>query len=90
MRPIVFASRAKKDYEEWADNNKKVFRKIIELISDIDRNLFAGLGKPEPLKHELAGFWSRRINSKDRLVYQISPANEILIISCKGHYVARN
>ena len=86
MKQVVFASRAKKDYEEWSRRNKKVFSKINELIGNIDLHPFTGLGKPKPLKHELAGYWSRRINSKDRLVYQISPQNEIVIISCKGHY----
>lgn len=87
MRTVIFGSVAQKDYEQWSYNNIKIFVKINMLISDIDKNPYVGLGKPEPLKHELAGFWSRRINSKDRLVYQISPQNEILIISCKGHYV---
>ncbi len=86
MRPVVFASRAQKDYDKWAKSDKKTFEKINGLISDVDTHPFTGLGKPEPLKHELAGYWSRRINSKDRLVYQISPQNEIVIISCKGHY----
>ncbi|MFA4851325.1 MAG: Txe/YoeB family addiction module toxin [Bacteroidales bacterium] len=86
MRPVLFASIAQKDYEQWARYNTKMFAKINELINDIDHHPFTGLGKPEPLKYELAGFWSRRINSKDRLVYQISPYNEIIIISCKGHY----
>jgi toxin YoeB len=64
----------------------KTFRKITQLIQDIDRSPFGGIGKPEPLKHELAGFWSRRINSRDRLIYQISVQNEIVIAACKGHY----
>ena len=86
MRPVVFASIAQKDYEKWSHSNIKIFEKINVLIFDIDHRPYSGLGKPEPLKHELAGFWSRRINTKDRLVYQISPHNEIIIISCKGHY----
>ncbi|MCC6690548.1 MAG: Txe/YoeB family addiction module toxin [Bacteroidia bacterium] len=86
MRSVVFASVAKKDFDECARINRKMFIKINELIFDIDRHPYAGLGKPEPLKHELSGFWSRRINNKDRLVYRISPQNEIIIISCKGHY----
>ena len=86
MRPILLASVAQKDYKKQAQNNTKVFIKINELINDIDLHPYSGLGKPEPLKHELAGFWSRRITAKDRLVYQISPKNEIIIISCKGHY----
>ena len=86
MRAVIFASIARKDYEAWAHSNIKIFGKINELINDIDHHPYTGLGKPEPLKYELASFWSRRINAKDRLVYQISPKNEIIIISCKGHY----
>jgi len=86
MKPIVFASQAKKDYDDWAKSNKKTFIKIAQIINDIDRNPYGGIGKPEPLKHELAGFWSRRINNKYRLVYKITPLNEIYIASCKGHY----
>lgn len=86
MRSVVFASVALKDYGKWAKTNSRVFNKINELIDDIDHHPYAGLGKPEPLKHEFAGFWSRRISPKDRLVYQISAKNEIIIISCKGHY----
>jgi toxin YoeB len=86
MRVVLLASVAQKDYEKWAQSNTKIFIKINELINDIDQHPYSGLGKPEPLKHELAGFWSRRITAKDRLVYQISPQNEIIIISCKGHY----
>jgi toxin YoeB len=69
MRAVIFAPTARKDYETWAHSNIKIFEKINEFINDIDHNPYTGLGKPEPLKHELAGFWSRRINAKDRLVY---------------------
>ncbi len=86
MRAILLTSVAQKDYEKWAHSNSKIFSKINQLIDDIDQHPYEGLGKPEPLKHELAGFWSRRISAKDRLVYQISPHDEIVIISCKGHY----
>ncbi len=86
MKPIIFASQAKKDYDDWAKSNKKIFIKIVLIINAIDRNPYEGIGKPEPLKHELAGYWSRRINNKDRIVYTITPLNEIYIASCKGHY----
>ena len=86
MRAILFYSEAKKDFENWKKIDKKTFQKIAQLIQDIDRSPFHGIGKPEPLKHDLAGFWSRRINSKDHLVYQISSQNEIIIAACKGHY----
>lgn len=86
MRDIVFASEARKDFEKWAERDKKTYLKILSLIQDIDVHPYNGIGKPEPLKYELAGFWSRRINHTDRIVYQISSKNEIIIISCKGHY----
>lgn len=86
MRPVVFASRAMKDYEEWAARDRKTFLKIVNLIMEIDTHPFTGTGKPEPLKHELHGYWSRRINQKDRLVYRITSDDEIFILSCKGHY----
>lgn len=86
MRPVVFASRAMKDYEEWAARDRKIFLKIVNLIKEIDSHPFTGTGKPEPLKHELHGYWSRRINQKDRLVYRITSDDELFILSCKGHY----
>lgn len=86
MRDIVFASEARKDFEKWAKQDKKAYLRILALIQDIDMHPYNGIGKPEPLKYELAGFWSRRINNTDRIVYQISSKNEIIIIACKGHY----
>lgn len=63
----------------------KVYNKIVELIKDIERSPFSGIGKPEPLKYELSGFWSRRITDENRLVYQVTE-QEILIAACKSHY----
>ena len=62
-----------------------MYRKIVELIKDIDRSPFEGLGKPEPLKYELSGFWSRRINNEHRLLYQVTDT-EIIIAAGKYHY----
>ncbi|MCH2245601.1 MAG: Txe/YoeB family addiction module toxin [Crocosphaera sp.] len=62
-----------------------MYKKIVELINDILRQPFSGLGKPEPLKHNLKGYWSRRINDEHRLIYQVTDT-EIIIISCKFHY----
>lgn len=84
-RRVVFESSAFADFTEWAKLDKKNYRKIVELIKDIDRSPFEGLGKPEPLKYELSGFWSRRINQEHRLVYQVSD-DEIVIVACKYHY----
>lgn len=82
---IVFESSAFKDFCEWAKSDNKIYRKIVELIRDIERSPFSGLGKPEPLKYELSGFWSRRINNEHRLVYKVTDT-EVVIIFCNYHY----
>jgi len=84
-RKIVFESSTFADFNDWLKLDKKIHRKIIELIKDIDRNPFQGLGKPEALKHDLHGYWSRRINQEHRLVYKVTN-DEIIILSCKYHY----
>lgn len=84
-RRIVFEASAFEDFTEWAKSDKKIHRKIVELIRDINRSPFSGLGKPELLKYELSGFWSRRINDEHRLVYQVTDT-EVVIIFCKYHY----
>lgn len=84
-RRIVFEASAFEDFNEWAKLDKRIYRKIAELIKDIDRSPFLGLGKPEPLKQELSGYWSRRINDEHRLVYKVTDT-ELIIISCKYHY----
>ena len=84
-RKIVFEASAFEDFNEWAKLDKKIYRKIVELIKDIDRSPFLGLGKPEPLKHELSGYWSRRINDRHRIVYKVTD-REVIIIACKYHY----
>jgi toxin YoeB len=86
MRPVKFQPDAFNEFTAWAERDKKTFRKINSLIKDIDRNPFSGIGKPEPLKHNLAGYWSRRIDEVNRLVYTISSNNEIIITSCFNHY----
>jgi len=82
---ITFSKNAWEDYLSWQKEDKKVLQKINELIKDIQRTPFEGLGKPEPLKFDLSGFWSRRISLVHRLVYQVQD-NEILIYSCRYHY----
>ncbi len=85
MRKISFLSDAFEDYNLWLRENKKIQSRIAELIKEIGRNPFTGIGKPEPLKHELKGLWSRRISEEPRLVYKVSE-DEITIYSCKLHY----
>ncbi len=85
MMKITFSRNAWEDYVSWQTEDKKILRKINLLIKDIQRTPFEGLGKPEALKYDLAGFWSRRIDREHRLVYQYIN-QEILIYSCKYHY----
>ena len=82
---VIFTRNSWGDYISWQSEDKKILRKINELIKDIQRTPFEGKGKPEPLKYDLAGFWSRRIDREHRLVYQVDK-NEILIYSCRFHY----
>lgn len=84
MKKIWF-DKAWDDYLEWHNLDKKALKKIHELIKDIERHPFEGIGKPEPLKEDMSGFWSRHINHTDRLVYRIT-GNMLEIASCKGHY----
>lgn len=81
---ICFRERAWDDYLFWQQTNK-VIHKRINLIKDIQRNPFEGIGKPEPLKHEFSGFWSRRIDDEHRLVYTFVD-NQLIIIQCRYHY----
>ena len=81
----VFSENAWRDFMEWVREARKVARKIHELLTDIERNGHDGLGKPEPLRHALTGYWSRRITQKDRLIYTFDEKN-IYIAACKGHY----
>jgi toxin YoeB len=75
------------DYLYWQSQDKKTLRKINELVRDIERNgISSGIGKPEPLTNDLQGFWSRRIDGKNRLVYQQMADGSLCIIACRGHY----
>jgi len=85
MMRITFSRNAWEDYVSWQREDKRILQKINDLIKDIQRTPFGGLGKPEPLKFDLSGYWSRRIDLEHRLVYQYQD-NEILIYSCKFHY----
>lgn len=85
IKDIKWDFDAWEEYLYWQSENKKVVKRINQLIKDIRRNPFDGIGKPEPLKGNLTGLWSRRIDEKHRIVYMIE--NEtVLIFSCKGHY----
>lgn len=72
-------------YTYWQTKNKKILRRVNELIKDIKRGPFCGLGSPEPLKHGLSGYWSRRIDNEHRLVYKCK-GEAVIILSCRFHY----
>jgi len=82
---IVFSKNAWEDYTSWQTEDKKTLKKINSLIKDIERNPYEGIWKPEPLKFDLAGLWSRRIDQTNRLVYRIEE-NDLQIFACKYHY----
>jgi len=82
---IIFSNRAWEDYIYWSATDKKIFKKINALIKECQRSPFIGLGKPEPLKHELAGTWSRRIDREHRLVYRVKDG-ALEIAQCRHHY----
>ena len=87
---VVYSEKAQKDREFWKKSgNMAVMEKISALIEDIQLHPYEGIGKPEPLKHQLSGKWSRRINQEHRIIYKVTEENtiEILdILSLKGHY----
>ncbi len=82
---LIWTDRAKKDLVYLKDSNLKLAVKIVRLAQSIQDDPFAGIGKPEPLKLNLSGYWSRRIDKKNRLIYRVDKG-EVLILSCKGHY----
>lgn len=82
---IVFSRQGWNDYLHWQTNDKQIVKRINELIKDIQRSPYQGIGKPEPLKYALSGFWSRRINEEHRLVYRVDGAS-ILIAQARYHY----
>ena len=81
----IWSDEAWEDYLDWQMQDKKTLRRINILIKDAERNPYTGLGKPEPLRGDLSGFWSRRIDEKNRLIYRFS-SDFLEIASCKGHY----
>lgn len=84
MKKIWF-DEAWEDYTYWQTQDKRTLKRINMLLKDIERGNFDGIGKPEPLKGDMSGFWSRRIDAVNRLVYRIKD-DVIEIVSCKGHY----
>ena len=85
MRRIVFDGSALEDLQYWIKNEPKFARKIVELLEETIKSPFSGTGKPEPLKHDLKGFWSRRISQEHRLVYKVTD-EFVIVASCRFHY----
>ncbi len=85
MKIVVFAPSAISQLNQFKSGNQKLVFKVFDLIESIQQNPFSGIGKPEALKGELSGFWSRRIDDEHRLVYKVTDEH-IHIHSCKGHY----
>ncbi len=82
---ITFSENAWDDYLYWQKVDKKIVKKINKLIKEIQRTPFEGSGRPEKLRYDLAGYWSRRIDQENRLIYQVDD-NQILVYSCRFHY----
>lgn len=82
---LTFSDDAWRDYVYWQTADRQILKRINQLIKDIQREPFDGIGKPEPLRFHLSGFWSRRINEEHRLIYAIEN-DAILIASCRYHY----
>ena len=82
---LIFSENAWDDYQYWIKTDKKILKRVNALIQDIQRSPFSGIGKPEPLKHGLSGYWSRRINDEHRIVYKATE-DSILIAQIRYHY----
>ncbi|MDA7863073.1 Txe/YoeB family addiction module toxin [Akkermansiaceae bacterium] len=82
---LVFSDQAWEDLSHWIDKDRRITKRIARLIEDTKRDPFSGIGKPEPLRHELSGYWSRRINEEHRLVYRVED-DELWIVALRYHY----
>ncbi len=85
MSNIEFVPDAFNEYQRWIETDRRIALKIGDLINDILRNPYSGIGKPEALKHQFKGYWSRRINQEHRLIYKVTDTS-IVIFSCYSHY----
>lgn len=84
---VIFSARAWAQYQDWQESDRKVVKKLNSLIRECQRTPYSGSGKPEPLKHELSGWWSRRVNEEHRLVYRVTEQG-LEIIQCRYHYAS--
>ncbi len=81
----LWTDRAWEDYLYWQGQDRRTLKKVNQLITDIERNGYTGIGKPEPLRGDLSGWWSRHIDNANRIVYRLKNGN-VEIAQCKGHY----
>ena len=81
----IWHDKAWDEYVKWQTEDKRTLRRINDLLKDIDRNQFTGIGKPEPLKGNKQGYWSRRIDEANRIIYKIEQ-NQVVIVQCGSHY----
>ncbi len=86
MSKLIFLPEAWAEYLYWQGQDKKTLRRVNQLLKDISRDSFDGLGKPEPLRGDMTGWWSRRIDSVNRLVYRVKDDGNIEVAQCLGHY----
>ena len=90
MMDITFSPEAQEDYEYWKENNLRIVIRIKRLLEDMSRHPYTGIGKPEKLKYELSGKWSRRINEKHRIVYAVNESeNDIYVLALRYHYTKK-
>jgi toxin YoeB len=85
MRKVQFEQEGFDQFTAWADEDHALFARLTRLIRETARNPFDGIGKPEPLRHNLKGYWSRRMSAEHRLVYKVT-AEALIIVSCRHHY----
>ena len=85
MRSIVLTEQSLEDLKHWSLNDVRLLRKVFDLMESMLRDPFAGIGKPEALKGDLSGFWSRRINEEHRIVYKVTQ-DSLILASCRSHY----
>lgn len=85
MREVILGKQMLADISYWSKNDLKLLRKIVDLIEDTSKNPFSGLGKPEALKHDFKGYWSKRINDEHRLIYAVTEET-VVFVSCRFHY----
>ena len=86
MKNTIFDTLAIEDLNQWSKNEPRLVKKVFELILDIHKHPFEGIGKPEGLKHQYKGYWSSRITDEHRLIYKVLPSEDIFILSVHGHY----